>query len=491
MGSGFLSVLNEVPDVTPDISFVQDYLDESGSGSDNIPDHGIIIPVDGPVLNEDIGTKDIGFPHGYPNNIDPEDDIGHWINRSVGQEANPNMSDQTGMISCTNSNVITLTCFKYNSHYKSEQVFMSYKIVTMLTAVLVIIGLIFNTLGIVVFLSKSMRRSSTRVYLLSLAISDNGYLVVAFLSRGLEGIKCLFFPGSSIDIYHQSNVTCKGLQYLFDLFSDFSASIILLFTIERFLACYYAFIYKEKCTPKFAGYLSLSLFLVIAILICPYHMLYIRHDETQAICKVDKESVTLFTYLYMAEATIFRIIPIYLIAIVNILIIAKLWKVYSQKKKRTIFCTSRMSTSTSLYSSSDNIQKKCEKGVRDQNAKTTLMLVLISTFYLLCYQPMIICYVINKLTYAGVLAIPEDHLLVFKNYSRLLYISGYTVNFFFYTLASEAFRQEIKNLCCLKHAVEDTTSYYLSARSTTHRPSTAAALRELERERNRSNTLHV
>ena len=51
-------------------------------------------------------------------------------------------------------------------------------------------------------------------------------------------MRCLHFPESRFDIVNRSSFWCKLLQYVTDLFSDFSGCLILAFTVERCIAAY-------------------------------------------------------------------------------------------------------------------------------------------------------------------------------------------------------------------------------------------------------------
>lgn len=59
-----------------------------------------------------------------------------------------------------------------------------------------------------------------------------------FLAKDLTMMRCLHFPKSRFDIVNHSSFWCKLLQYLTDLFSDYSGCLILAFTVERCIAAY-------------------------------------------------------------------------------------------------------------------------------------------------------------------------------------------------------------------------------------------------------------
>ena len=58
------------------------------------------------------------------------------------------------------------------------------------------------------------------------------------MTKVLTSLRCLYFPSSRFDVANHSSVWCKLLQYLSDLFADYSTCLILAFTVERCIAAY-------------------------------------------------------------------------------------------------------------------------------------------------------------------------------------------------------------------------------------------------------------
>jgi len=68
-------------------------------------------------------------------------------------------------------------CYLYNSTASGSAVALSYNIFLGATLVFVVVGLVGNSLSLLVFSSAPMRSFSSNVYLLTLAISDSFYLI--------------------------------------------------------------------------------------------------------------------------------------------------------------------------------------------------------------------------------------------------------------------------------------------------------------------------
>jgi len=66
-----------------------------------------------------------------------------------------------------------------------------------------------------------------------------------FLAKDLTLLRCLHFKESTFDMVNHSSFWCKLLQYLSDLFSDYSSCLILAFTVERCIAAYLPMQFKR------------------------------------------------------------------------------------------------------------------------------------------------------------------------------------------------------------------------------------------------------
>ena len=325
------------------------------------------------------------------------------------------------------------TCLQYQTN--STTVRFSYEFNTCLCIVIVVLGIVCNILGMVIFNSKAMSLSTTAVYLFYLALSDMLYLIMFFLARSLSNLRCLYFTDSNMDLYNSSAFFCKGLQYFVDIFSDFSACLILVVTIERFIACYHAVTYKQRCSVRLSRLITAILFVSLLVINLPNHILFVQYFPDKQACDHSQEYEQVFDMLYLSEISLFRILPTFAIAVLNAFIILKLWRRSKERKLRKDSSKSSISSTVST-----------ERGGSESSFSTNLILVCISTLYIVCYLPNLICYVLSKLTVSGRLHIEHDALIVFRNYSTSFYVLGFAVNFFLYTIAGKVFRKELMKL---------------------------------------------
>lgn len=187
----------------------------------------------------------------------------------------------------------------------------------------VLVGLVGNTLSMLVFTSKDMLTVSSNAYLLLLAASDSLYLISVFFTKTLTIMRCWYFVNSEVDIVNRNHIVCVLLQYLSDLFSNYSTCLILAFTIERSVAVFLPIKFKELCTVWRARVACVSIFVVVASFIAPYHVLSIGLYPDYHICAILAEHEAIFSILYVVEMSVFRVIPVLLIAILNAFIITR------------------------------------------------------------------------------------------------------------------------------------------------------------------------
>lgn len=336
-------------------------------------------------------------------------------------------------VTTLNTSTTDYACAAVMDH---KAVSVSHTIFIVFSIIFVVVGIIGNGISILVFSSKSMRVVSSNVYLWVLSVSDTCYLITVFFSKILPVVRCMHFKDSTFDVINRSNLLCKILQYFLDLFSDYSTCLILAFTIERFFACYHAVWFRQMCTVLRARIFCLAIFVTICIFIAPYHALFIGLYKHYDVCTVLVEAEKKFTIMYIVEAMAFRIVPVFIIAVLNLLIISKVTKLSRQRSRRR----SGAIINNKPYGF---IPTK-----EDRHIQLTTLLLIVSTCYIILYFPVLIHFLIWWLHRLEVLYLTEESLIVSQNYTKILYILGFAINFFLYTLSGKVFRDQLNCIMC-------------------------------------------
>jgi len=84
----------------------------------------------------------------------------------------------------------------------------------------------------------------------------------------------------------------------------------------------------------------------------------------------------------------------------------------------------------------------------DRNMQLTIILILISTSYVLAYIPVLLHFVMYKIQLSGLIPVSFEALDIVGNYSRALYVAGFAINFFLYTVSGRVFRDQLRKIVC-------------------------------------------
>ena len=205
-------------------------------------------------------------------------------------------------------------CLTHRTGYVSVDVALLLHVC--LSTVAVVVGLVGNSLSIRVFSPQLNENSSSNVYMLVLAISDNFYLVAVMLREVLPHYGCL--SGARVlHVVNRSELLCRTLSFATSFFSNFSTLIILAFTFDRFYAGYYSANFHQYMNSSRARTCCVVMLLLVLVLTAPYHLtlMGVQHD---VMCSVHEDYELLFFKLYAAEIFLFKILPVILIIIFNV-----------------------------------------------------------------------------------------------------------------------------------------------------------------------------
>ena len=347
----------------------------------------------------------------------------------LGVEAS-NISSQS-VTSLSNYTIFNYTDDEYAclDLHESDMVLLISNYIFVYTATcLVFLGLFGNCLSFIVFSFGELKELPTTVHLMMLSLSDSAYLLCVFLTKVITELRCIHFPESKIDFFNRNSIGCKMLQLFLDLFSDMSSCLILIFTIERFISISFPVLYRKWFTIKRARIVGVVTLLFITICIAPYHMLFIGRPHGLDICSVLPEHEKILTVLYMTEATVFRIVPVILITILNIAITTNV-KRFTRHLRQSSARTRNRET---------------------RHNQLTVLLLLVSFSYIVMYLPELVYFVLLRLIEAKVLMFKTRSMSMFHTFSRILYISGFAINFVLYTIGCKVFRYQLHRIICLK-----------------------------------------
>ncbi|XP_067662297.1 thyrotropin-releasing hormone receptor-like [Haliotis asinina] len=319
----------------------------------------------------------------------------------------------------------------------------TYVINLILKPIVCISGFVMNVIGCCVLLHKSLRHSSYR-YLLGLLIADCGFLFCGILHMPTHITREYDVVYSS---YFSSVLVIPVWQYLERAFSKVSCYIICILALERLLAISFPLKVKTLVLVRHSGKITAALFVVIFIMHIPRIFLIRfvwRLNRQFNLSMYVREQITydgplqsfMTIYINFVLKVIMTYIPPFLLLVLNICI----WIQLSLIRNR----------------------RKCLFGtVSDEQWKVTLTLLIISTFFLTVYIPLIAVNILET----------EDPIRFARggterNFRELLSsISsfGWAINsgndFIIYIVTNVKFRATFKKMfCCRKQPLHVTKS---------------------------------
>jgi len=96
----------------------------------------------------------------------------------------------------------------------------------------------------------------------------------------------------------------------------------------------------------------------------------------------------------------------------------------------------------------------------EKSLQTTIMLITVSTSYVLAYLPVLFHFLIYfiKLKVDRKFDISDMSMLIAGNYTKLLYVGGVAVNFFLYTVSGRVFRKQLIQLLACRRSTHSAIS---------------------------------
>ncbi|XP_045157143.1 neuropeptide Y receptor type 6-like [Mercenaria mercenaria] len=297
--------------------------------------------------------------------------------------------------------------------------------------IIILVGTFGNTLTVIVLFRQMRKLSSTAMFLLALAFSDNLFLFNAPLRRWIIAVW-------NEDIRHRSEIGCKFSVYLTYTSSQFSSWTLVAVTVERLVSVVWPHRVRLDCTPRISCIFITVIFLIVFGL--NTHIFYGFGQSSlpvyigQGFCEPIYEGYRTFwtkTYAWI-DFTVVYAVPFGILAVANSVIVYYLRKTNAERE--------RMS----------------DRSNTTETKMVTIMLVLLSIVFFLCLTPVSIYFIylpywaednfqwlcINVYEY---IRLSEITHFVFVITNLLGYVNA-SFNFVLYIISGSKYRSEIKAL---------------------------------------------
>ncbi|XP_052238633.1 FMRFamide peptide receptor frpr-18-like [Dreissena polymorpha] len=276
-------------------------------------------------------------------------------------------------------------------------------------------------------------RSSTNVYLLSLAVCDSLYLLFCLT---LSFLHC-----SNKRLSRNTLAYIPIARVLSDIFGNTAVWLTVWFTIERFVAVKLPMKGKAWCTVRKAKLAIVAIFITCAINTSPeffettiVSMTASGSNESEYFKCTNTEFAESHSYqfgYYWWFVTIFTFTPLVLLSVINSLLIKTVWEA---NKRRQMLLQSRVMGETQKYN-------------REQQL-VTMMLIVVVLIFIICQTPQAVLLIYRSNAQTDGQSVSMDFIRIAGNICNFLVQVNASVNFILYSYFSSKFRRTLKTLVC-------------------------------------------
>ena len=329
-----------------------------------------------------------------------------------------------------------------------------------------IIGLVGNTMSILVFTSQKMKKSSSSVFLAALAVVDNIFLVSLLIT---------WFDGEWHQIIRNA-LTCQLIIYTTYVSSFLSVWLVVCFTYERFFAISFPLKINFLCTVYREKVVVIGLLILACILynFC-FWTITTREVADTVTCTHKFEYFDFLTIVTWLDTTLTMVVPFFAILYGNIKVVFHVVRCSAMSCKQ-----SQNPVSSSTFETSAGARSVTERPMIFQPRKNrsipqlrvTRTLLLVSTTFLILNLP---SHIVRL--YSIILTIsstPETYmisspmLLFVQEVTYLLYYTTFSCNFVLYTIFGRNFQSVLRNLLSCKSHKQDQREIMLGKLSSGH-----------------------
>lgn len=298
-----------------------------------------------------------------------------------------------------------------------------------LVPIIMIIGVIGNTMTIFIMTQRRMR-SSTNWYLAALAIFDMSYLVFSFI------LSFQHYPNIHDSQFYPYWKLWPYLITITDASSNSSVWITVTFTIERYIAVCHPMKGKVICTESRAKKMIVIEFISIFVITLPtafeWNIVEVMDSNNNTQIRAEYSELglnpTYVSVYYWMVSVLFIIIPFILLAVFNAFLIKSVHSSKSQRKTMT--------------------RRKETGDQARQESKITIMLIAIVILFLFCQLPTAVILLYGSFHHVEP-GTNEDYLLRgLGNIFNFLVALNAAGNFVVYCLLSQKYRRTLLLIFC-------------------------------------------
>ena len=292
-------------------------------------------------------------------------------------------------------------------------------------AIVIPVGLVFNTIAFLVFATSWLRHSVPGRYFMALAVADTMVLLGELLIW-LNTKHSLYFR-LGITFLHTSDVACKWIYVFRYAARIWSSWVTVAITIERFLTVTFPLRILSNSNPKTPLIVVWCLGLISLILASfPLMTLSAGYHRNTPLCSVAKDQYGAFTLCILLIIGVGgELLPISIVFVFTTLIIRALTRARQHRA-----CATEGQPLTSS---------------RKGEAQPTTALVSIATAFVITRLPYVATFfLINHSHHLSISATSRYYIYIAYCISYILGTSNYAINFLLFCVTGSTFRAELR-----------------------------------------------
>ena len=289
--------------------------------------------------------------------------------------------------------------------------------------ILVPVGLIGNTLSFLVMIRPNNRKMSTCIYMAAISINDN-LMMCSALHNWLATVA---------KIYEMYPIECKLASFFGLHVVQNSTFQVIAMTLDKYVAIKWPHKAATYSTPKKAKMTVIIIHICVVIFNLPH--LYMS-QLTDGICLGYSNGGTITKVYSWFTFVINAIIPLTSLIYMNGVIIQK---VRSSRKQFGF------GEDTQNHDPSNVATAKRQKTMKNTENQLTIMLLLVTTLFLILMIPTYIRFLYTTFVIRD--SLPKYVSVVFfYHLSHKLYHTNNGINFFLYCISGQKFRNDLKEI---------------------------------------------
>lgn len=316
------------------------------------------------------------------------------------------------------------------------------------------------------FIQREFRTSSIHVYLWTLALIDNSFLVLHIFEDTIKDLD--YNQIQLLNIIDKYELACRLINYFKYVARFISAYIILLFSIQRLYIVYRPL--SPRFKTKASAWNAILIISLMGFLLNGFYVFMFKITDSNY-CDINKKFKREYFYTNIVFFVVSVLLPISFVFIVNIFIIYKTIKnERKMKKERRIIPHANQNNSRNAsvnqssvnnasteqnstmitnfqikphYLTFDQILNRKTKNALNYSKKVTVLLLLISYSFVILHLPFVLTWSFYyiEITFQQNSITTQYYVLVLLQFSEIFFVLNSGIKFYLYCTSCIIFRK--------------------------------------------------